>query len=200
MRINTKIISLPKLFRFLCISSEGMKKKISALFFLIAVFFNAVAHTNMYYSAFGLRAGKFNSGVSYKHFYGSDNATGIQVDGYITHMADGGFTVKGFYLRQIPFKLPVIQLPLDFIYGFGLHGGYFPVVDRGYYKIRKGEPVYYNKDVFCAGVDATVQIEYQVSRKLAPITVTLDGVPFYEFFNEGPEHIDFGISVRYIFR
>ena len=158
------------------------------------------AHTNIYYSAFGIRVGKFNSGISYKHFYNTDNATAIQIDAYFTHMADGGYTVKGYYLRQIPFKLPIIQLPLDFIYGGGLHVGYFPIEDLGYYKIRHGDAVFYRKSVFSGGVDGTVQIEYQVKRKIAPITVTLDCVPFFEFYNPGPEFVDFGVSVRYTFR
>ena len=154
----------------------------------------------MYYTGVGLRVGKFNSGISYKHFYGSDNITAIQVDAYITHMADGGFTLKGFYLRQFPFKIPIVQLPLDFIYGGGLHMGYFPISERGYYKLVKGDAVYYGKSVFSGGIDATVQVEYQVSKRVAPLTITLDCVPFYEFYNRGPELVDFGVSLRYTFK
>ncbi len=174
------------------------------LFFVFLISFGIVscvdAHTNIYYTGIGFRIGKFNSGFSYKHFYNSDNVTAIQVDGYFTHMADGGYTLKGFYLRQIPFKIPIIQLPLDFIYGGGLHVGYFPIEDKGYYKLKDGDAVFYGKSVFTGGVDATVQIEYQVSKKVAPLTVTLDCVPFYELYNRGPEFIDFGLSVRYTFR
>jgi len=177
-----------------------MKKKFLLFFFAAGFFCCASAHTSIYYSGFGLRVGKFNSGLSFKHFYGSDNTTAIQVDAYVTHMADGGYTVKGFYLRQIPFKIPIVQLPLDFIYGGGLHAGYFPMEDRGYYKLRNGDAIFYGKNVIVGGIDATVQVEYQVNQKLAPLTITLDCVPFYEFLNEGPEHVDFGISLRYRFK
>ena len=178
----------------------SMKKFFFVLLFLTGVFYQVGAITKMYTTAFGFRVGKFNSGISYKHFYNSDNATGLQLDAYITHMADGGYTLKGFYLRQIPFKLPIVQLPLDFIYGFGLHAGYFPIENKGYYKLKNGDAVFYGENTISAGVDGTVQIEYQVSRKYAPLTFTLDAVPFYEFYHEGPEHVDFGISVRYTIR
>ncbi|MCX6290970.1 MAG: hypothetical protein NT126_04330 [Bacteroidetes bacterium] len=174
------------------------------IFFTIVLSTVLVGHVNalsrLYYSAFGFRVGKFNSGVTYKHFYNADIATGLQIDACITHMADGGYTIKGFYFRQFPIKVPIVQLPLDVIYGGGLHLGYFPKTDMGYYKIRHGDPIYYNKDVITTGIDAMVQIEYQVSRKLAPLTVSIDCIPFYEFYNEGPEFIDFGVSVRYTFR
>lgn len=177
-----------------------MKKSFVALIFAVGIIFNADARTTFYNTGIGIRAGKFNSGISYKHFGNSDNMTAIQIDAYFTHVADGGYTLKGFYLWQIPFKMPIVQLPLDFIYGSGLHAGYFPLQDRGYYKRSNGKADYYGKSVFTGGIDATVQVEYQVSKKFAPLTITLDCVPFYEFYNRGPEYIDFGVSLRCILR
>jgi hypothetical protein len=73
-------------------------------------------------------------------------------------------------------------------------------VDKGYYYIENGNAVYYNKNVITAGVNATLQLEYKIPYKIAPFSITIDCVPFYEFVNRGPEFIDFGVSVRYIFR
>ncbi|MBL0065392.1 MAG: hypothetical protein IPP38_10290 [Bacteroidetes bacterium] len=64
-----------------------------------------------------------------------------------------GYTVKAILIKQIPFKMPIVQLPLDFIYGAGVHGAYFPYNKQGYYKRRNGEPLYYDKSVVSAGVD-----------------------------------------------
>ena len=174
-----------------------MKKVITLLFLLVAS--QIFARTNSYTNGFGIRLGKFNSGISFKHFL-VEEVSGLQLEGHITHMADGGFTGKAFYFRQIPFKVPIVQLPLDLIYGGGVHLGYFPKEDYGYYRIEHGDAVYYGENVFSGGIDGTIQVEYQVSRKIAPVTITIDCVPFFEFYNEGPEHIDFGVSLRYIIR
>ena len=159
-----------------------------------------IAYPQLYTSGIGLRAGKFNSGITFKHLFDVDNATGMQIDLYYTHIADNGYTLKGFYFRQQPFKVPIIQLPLDLIYGAGLHVGYFPLKTTGYYKIVNEDPVFYGKDVFTMGVDATVQLEYKIPVKKVPFIVSFDCTPFYEFVNRGPEFIDFGLSIRYVFR
>ncbi|MFM8433576.1 MAG: hypothetical protein ACKOA1_12330 [Bacteroidota bacterium] len=159
-----------------------------------------------YYAAFGGRAGKFNTGVTFKYFWNTDNATGVKLDGYYTKMGAGGYTIKGFAIKQVPFKIPIIQLPLDLIIGGGVHGGFFPVGDgfTRYYKRVKGggDPIeadYYNNDVVSVGIDATIELEYQV-KKIMPIAFAIDVCPFYEFINRGPEYIDFGFSIRYLFR
>jgi hypothetical protein len=159
-----------------------------------------------YYAAFGARAGKFNSGVTFKYFWNTDNATGLKLDGYYTKMGDGGYTIKGFAIKQVPFKIPIIQLPLDLIVGGGVHGGLFPEGEgfTRYYKRVKGrtDPIeadYYNNTVVSVGIDATIELEYQV-KKVVPIAFAIDVCPFYEFLNRGPEYIDFGFSIRYLFR
>ena len=53
--------------------------------------------------------------------------------------------------------------------------------------------------VFVAGVDATVQIEYRVPIKKLPFTIGIDCNPFFQFYHPGPEWIDFGVAVRYVF-
>ncbi|MFM7217735.1 MAG: hypothetical protein ACKO1U_06930 [Bacteroidota bacterium] len=159
-----------------------------------------------YYAAFGGRAGKFNSGITFKYFWNTDNATGLKLDGYYTKMGAGGYTIKGFAIKQVPFKIPIIQLPLDLIVGGGVHAGLFPVGNgfTRYYKRVKGrnDPIeadYYNNTVVSVGLDATIELEYQV-KKVVPISFAIDVCPFYEFLNRGPEYIDFGFSIRYLFR
>ena len=177
-----------------------MKRTLALAFFLLMI--SQASFCQLYYTGIGLRAGKFNSGLTFKRFFDSDNSVAMQVDLCYTHIADDGWTLKAFYLRQFPFHLPIIQIPLDLVLGGGLHTGYFPIrtLEGGYYKIVDGEKVPYNKDVVTVGVDATVQLEYKIPGRKTPFTVTLDCTPFYEFINRGPEWIDFGISVRYVFR
>jgi len=176
-----------------------MKRGI-CLLLLITLLSHGTSGQN-YYTGIGIRAGKFNTGITFKHFFDADNSVGMQVDLCYTHIADDGWTLKGFYLRQLPFHVPIIQLPLDFVYGVGLHSGFFPVRTNGggYYKIVDGEKVPYDKDVVTVGVDGTVQLEYKIPGRKTPFTFSIDCTPFYEFVNRGPEWIDFGFSVRYVF-
>src|SRR5262245_20592562 len=128
--------------------------------FILFLFFSLTAtpaFSQQYYTAIGLRAGKFNTGVTFKRFFDADNSVGLQADLCFTHIADDGYTLKVYYLRQYPFDLPIFQLPLHFVIGGGLHTGYFPLRTQGggYYKIEDGEKVPYNKNVMTVGVDAT---------------------------------------------
>lgn len=151
-----------------------------------------------YYSGFGVRAGKFQTGLTYKQFFNADNATGMQIDAYYSNVASGGYTGKFFIIKQNRFKIPIIQLPLDFIYGGGAHVGYFPYEPQGYYKRQKKEANYYDKSVVTMGVDVTLQIEYKIPK--VPLTFSIEAVPFYELLNPGPEYVDFGVALRYVFK
>jgi hypothetical protein len=184
-------------FGIISLGNLAMKQRILLILTVISFL---PAYGQIYFHGIGLKAGKFNSGLTYKHFFDADNATGMQIDLCYTHIADDGLTLKGFYLRQKPFKVPIIQLPLDLVYGAGLHVGYFPIRTTGYYKIVNEDPVFYNKDVVTIGLDATIQIEYKIPLRNVPFTVTFDCTPFYEIVNRGPEWIDFGLAIRYVFR
>jgi hypothetical protein len=173
-----------------------MKK---ALIIMLFYLMSSTAYSQLYISGIGVRAGKFNTGITSKFFFYANSNTGIQFDAYYTNIASGGYTLKGFFVKQVPFKIPIIQLPLDFIFGGGLHAGYFPYEPQGYYRRSGKDANYYSKSVVSAGVDATIQIEYQV-KKIAPFTIGIDAVPYFEFINQGPEFLDFGVSVRYVFR
>lgn len=172
-------------------------KKVVVLFVFWIVAMSGYAQ--LYISGIGIRAGKFNTGLTSKFFFVADNNSGMQFDAYYTNIASGGYTVKAFFIKQVPFKIPIIQIPLDFVFGGGLHVGYFPFEEQGYYRRSGSDAKYYTKSVVSSGVDATIQIEYQV-KKIAPITIGIDAVPYFEFINQGPEFLDFGVSIRYVFR
>lgn len=174
-----------------------MKKVLVLLLLLIAGSCSAQRYYT-YYTGIGGRAGKFQTGITFKHFFDADNATGIQIEGYYSNVASGGYTGKFFYIKQNRFKLPIVQLPLDFIYGAGVHAGYFPFEPQGYYKKVKRDANYYDKSVISGGVDITVQIEYKIPK--VPFTFSIEAVPFYEFLNPGPEYVDFGVALRYVFK
>lgn len=182
------------------LSNSNRSNIMSRKFFTFILFLLIVknSYSQKYYMGIGGRAGKFYSGVSFKYFFNTTNSTGLQLEAAYANIASGGFNFKGFAIRQLAFKVPIIQLPLDFVYGVGFHTGFFPEEKQGYYKKVDGAAVYYDKDVVTIGVDATVQIEYKIPK--VPVTLTIDFVPFYEFVNRGPENVDFGVSIRYVFK
>ncbi|MBL0102535.1 MAG: hypothetical protein IPP51_01415 [Bacteroidetes bacterium] len=171
-------------------------KRILALILFVFVVNTAMAQK--YTFGIGGRAGKFYTGASMKFVFATDNATSLQLDVMYANVASGGYVLKGYLIKQIPFKIPIVQLPLDFVYGLGVHAGYYPFEPQGYYKRSKKDANYYDKSVVTIGADLTAQIEYKIPR--VPITLGIECVPFYEFVNPGPEFVDFGVSIRYVFR
>jgi hypothetical protein len=172
-----------------------------AFFFIVSL----ASQAQEYSTGIGARWGKFNSGITMKHFFNADNATGAQLDLYRTFVYSGGYTAKLFFIKQKSFRVPILQIPLDYIYGFGLHAGYFPYVfdpvGRLSYGYRSNGKVYpYHADVITIGLDATLQIEYQIPMHDLPVTISIDANPFFEFLNRGPEYVDFGVNARYVFK
>ena len=76
-----------------------------------------------------------------------------------------------------------------------MHGAYFKY---GYYYIEDGKEIPYALDVYTFGVDAIIGLEYKLP--WVPLSITADANPFFSLINKGPEWIDFGISLRYVFR
>ena len=172
-----------------------MKRILTLISFLVIIQF---ASAQKYTFGIGGRAGKFYTGATMKFVFATDNSTSLQLDVLYANVASGGYMLKGMLVRQIPFKMPIVQLPLDFIYGLGVHAGYYPFEPQGYYKRVKKDANYYEKSVVTVGADLTVQIEYKIPK--VPVTLGVEAVPFYEFVNPGPEFVDFGVSIRYVFR
>jgi hypothetical protein len=161
-----------------------------------------------YVTGVGVRFGKFASGIDVKHFFNTEKQLGMEVYSGYTLEANGGYFAKAFIIKQtninkadIPFPLRAIfkqsrlQIPLKFFYGGGIHTGYF---EKRYYTIKHGDIFIYGDQIMNFGVDATCGLEYS-TRKL-PLAVSLDVTPFYTFYNPGPEWLDFGVNVRYVFR
>jgi hypothetical protein len=178
-----------------------MRKFFALLLFLFVHF---QSYSQKYYTGIGARFGKFNTGLTFKHFYAPENRYGLEIDAFYTNIPQGGYTLKGLYLVQNRIKIPILELPLDFIFGGGVHLAYFPwhadINDPGYYKKVDGSKVPYYKSVVVAGVDGSVQLEYKIPMRKVPFTLNVDVNPFFEFVNPGPEWLDFGASVRYVFR
>jgi hypothetical protein len=167
--------------------------------FFISVFLFASLVINchaQYHAGIGVRAAKFNSGLTMKYFFGADNATGISLLIAHSKISDGGWVISPIYENQLPFHIPLIQLPLDFIAGMGMHIGYYPAK---YYKIVDGLPSYYKNNTITVGVDALIAFEYQIPIDWLPLAIGIEAQPFFEFINKGPEFLDFGATLKYVF-
>ena len=164
------------------------------LIMLCAALMIAVTTNAQYYTEVGVRLGKFASGVSLKYFFDANNQQGIEVIAAKTKTAKGGYVLTGLYESQTSIRMPILQIPLDIVFGGGVHGGYFP---EGYYHLRDGEIYYYGDKIYTAGIDAILGLEYKVP--IAPLTIGVDVQPFYDILNPGPEFLDFSVAIRYVF-
>lgn len=169
-----------------------MKKRFT-LFALAAAcwFLNPVDTFSQYTTGAGVRVGKFASGINVKHFFDTNANTGLEVMAGITREAKGGYIAKGYFVKQLPIFNSMLQIPVDMVFGVGLHASYYKY---DYYSIKEGDPVYYKDQTIAAGPDIMFGLEYD-TRKV-PFTVGIDTNPFYSLLNPGPEWIDFGINVR----
>lgn len=174
-------------------------KKVCLL--VVTLFVLAIHAHGQYRFGIGARFGKLNNGVTLKQFFDESQGWGMEFDLFSSLIAaQYGFTTKGFILNQTMFRVPIIELPLDFIAGGGLQVGYFPYDAPGYYKIVDGRPDYYGESVVTVGVAAMIGIEYQFKTRKLPISIGLDAVPSYDFVHPGPDWFDFGVNVRYMIR
>ena len=173
-----------------------MKKYFTKFVFLLIVNLYSIAPCKAQYATgFGLRVGKFATGFDMKHFFDQYQTTGIEFFAGFTQEANSGYLAKLFFVKQKPLRDSRLQVPTKAIFGVGAHAGYFK---DPYFTIKEGQAVYYPENSFSFGIDGTFGLEYN-SRKL-PFTVGVDATPYYTFFNPGPAWIDFGLTVRYIFR
>ena len=172
-----------------------MKKILTHIILLAALSLVAAKQTQaQYYTGIGVRLGKFSSGVSVKYFFDANNAKGLELFAGKTKIARGGYIGRLLYENQTPCTMPLLQIPLDIVFGGGAHAAYFP---KGYYRLRDGELIPYGDKIFSAGIDAILGVEYKVP--IAPITIGVDVNPFLDLLNPGPEYLDFSLAVRYVF-
>lgn len=172
-----------------------MKKILTHLTLLITLsLFISTQSQAQYYTGIGVRLGKFSSGVSVKYFFDANNANGLELFAGKTKIAHGGYIARLMYESQTPCTMPLLQIPLDIVFGGGVHVAYFP---KDYYRLRDGELIRYGDKILCAGIDATLGVEYKVP--IAPLTLGIDVNPFLDLLNPGPEYLDFSLAIRYVF-
>ena len=169
-----------------------MRVSFLCILFSLTVLFSQA----QYHAGIGGRVAKFNSGLTMKYFFRPDNATGVSILVAHSKISEGGWVISPMYENQLPFRIPLIQLPLDFIAGIGMHIGYYP---EKYYKIVDGLPDYYKDNTFTVGADILVALEYQIPIDWLPLAIGIEAQPFYEFVNKGPEFLDFGATLKYVF-
>jgi hypothetical protein len=118
----------------------------------------------------------------------------VGIEGLAAYTKEGndGYTARAFVIKQQSIFNSMLQIPVDFVVGAGVHGGYFK--DRYYDKVE-GNAKYYTENTYAAGIGATVQLEYNSKR--FPMTLGVDAHPFYNILSPGPEWIDFGVNLRY---
>jgi hypothetical protein len=104
--------------------------------------------------------------------------------------------VNAFYVNQIPFRIPIIQLPLDLVGGVGGHVNYYP---HKYYKKVEGKAEYYSDNCIAVGADVLIALEYLCPIDWLPVSVGVEAQPFIEFVNKGPEYLDLAITLKYVF-
>src|SRR5436190_21537131 len=85
------------------------------LFFSFVLILGLSSKAQEYYTGIGVRWGKISSGITLKHFFNPDNATGAQLDLYRTYIYSKGYTAKIFFIKQASFRGPILQIPLDYI-------------------------------------------------------------------------------------
>ena len=173
-----------------------MKKNLTHIILLVTLSLLIYTQSHaQYYTGIGARMGKFSSGITVKYLFDANNAKGLELLLGKTKIARGGYIGKLFYENQTPCTMPLLQIPLDIIFGGGAHVAYFP---KDYYRLRDGELIPYGDKILCAGIDAILGAEYKVS--IAPITLGVDVNPFWDLLNPGPEYLDFSIAIRYVFK
>ncbi len=159
-----------------------------------------LATAQLYISGIGIRAGKFNTGITSKFFFYADNNTGMQFDAYYTNIASGGYTLKAFYVNKFLLKfrsfnflwiLFLVEVCMSVIFPMN----HKVTIERS----RTGCELLFQ--VSCARLVLMQLFRSNIRlKKIAPFTIGIDAVPYFEFINQGPEFIDFGVSVRYVFR
>ena len=96
-------------------------KKIILIFCLASSV--SIASAQDYTYAFGVRAGKFSSGITTKYFFQTTNSTAIEAN--LTFKKNFGTAMFTLYLeKHYPLRNSQLQIPIDIILGGGAHAAY----------------------------------------------------------------------------
>lgn len=145
-----------------------------------------------YTSAIGVKVGKFASGVTFKQFFGSSASDGLEAN-LTVKKNFGTAMLTTMYQKQGPIRNRILQAPIDWNYGAGLH---IAMYKAGYYRIRNGEKDAYYGSGMSAGIDVKFGLEHPFAN--APLTFGVEINPFYDIINPGPEWLELSASLRFM--
>ena len=170
-----------------------LSASLQILIFLFTVTTATYAQSDRgYIMGFGIKGGKFSSGASGKMFLGASNALAIELN--LTVKKNFGTGMGTVFLDwQRPFFNNLLQIPLDYMVGVGVHTA---IYKPGYYKLKDGTADRYTSTGVSMGIDAKVGLEYTWS--IFPITTSIEACPMLDLINPGPEKVELAVAVRYI--
>jgi len=139
--------------------------------------------TSSYRTALGVKVGGGGGGISLKHFVGNNNA--LEGIGYFGHY---GFRLTGLYEFHSDFE----GAPgLKWYIGPGAHVGFY---NNGYYYDDNGNR--YGSSSY-VGVDGVIGLDYKFTG--APLNLSLDWQPSFEFGESRGFYSWGGLGIRYTF-
>ena len=163
-----------------------MKKLLPCLIVFNLLLFAAQSlKAQTYQTAFGLKFGGYENGLSAKYFSTKD----VSLEG-VLGIRSHGIVFTGLYeINQSAFNLA----ELKFYYGAGAHIG--SIGNGSYQRIGTSSQDYNNGNSLLLGADAVVGLEYVIPK--SPIAVSLDLNPRLElasgpFFDLAP-----GLGIKY---
>jgi len=161
-----------------------MKKLLPCLTaFTLLLFAAKTSRAQTYQTAFGLKFGGYENGISAKYFSTKD----ISLEG-ILGFRSHGIVFTGLYeINQTAFNLA----ELKFYYGAGAHIG---SINGAYQRVGSSSQDY-NSSSLLLGADAVIGLEYVIPK--SPIAISLDLNPRVElasgpFFDLAP-----GLGIKY---
>lgn len=164
-----------------------MKKLLSCLIvFNLSLFATQALHAQTYQTAFGLKFGGYENGLSAKYFSTKD----VSLEGILGFRSHGVVFTGLYEINQTAFNLP----ELKFYYGAGAHIG---SIGSGSYQRIGSSSQDYNGNSLLLGADAVIGLEYVIPK--SPVAVSLDLNPRLElasgpFFDLAP-----GLGIKYTF-
>lgn len=163
-------------------------KKITLCFVAVFMFLGIKMALAQYTTAIGARVGSSN-GLNVLQYF---NPTSRGAANFNLASKYQGVLFTGLYeVHSKNHNLNIELANVGFFWGIGGHLGSFKGQDYGVSK----------KSVFAVGVDATAGVEWKIPG--APLLLSADLRPYYEWVKDVDEPLDFldyGLSLRYVFR
>lgn len=155
---------------------------VAVVVFSVANAQNKSANSSSYRSALGIKVWD-GAGISFKHFFNSQNAGEL-----IAYFWSHGMRITGLY----EIHGDISGAPgLKWYIGPGLHIGYY---DAGHYHRN----YYYPDSRTLIGIDGVLGLDYKF--KGAPINLSLDWQPAFEFGDNAGFYGSWGgLGIRYTF-